>query len=62
MAPARLYLEAKDILLWPDGFWCFREELSPAFLRDDKYAVVMCNSDEWLTIISNLQAMSLRSQ
>jgi hypothetical protein len=37
-----------DILLWPDGFWCFREELCKEFLRDDKYRVILQHSDEWL--------------
>ena len=35
-----------DILLWPDGFWCFREELGPRFLRKDNYRVILCGSDE----------------
>jgi hypothetical protein len=35
-----------DILLWPDGFWCFREELDPRFLREDNYRVIPCGSDE----------------
>jgi len=41
-----------DILLWRDGFWCFREELSPDFLRDDNYREIVFSSDEWLRIIS----------
>lgn len=41
-----------NILQWQDGFWCFQEELSPAFLRDDNYRVVLAGSDEWLSIIS----------
>ena len=41
-----------DILQWPDRFWCFREELSPKFLRDDNYRVIFCSSDEWLRLIS----------
>ncbi len=40
-----------NILLWPDGFWCFREELSPEFQRDDDYRVIVHNSDEWLGIL-----------
>jgi len=37
-----------DILLWPDGFWCFRMDLREEFLRDDKYRVIVQQSDEWL--------------
>ena len=46
-------LDSDDILLWQDGFWCFREELSPKFLRDDSYRNIVCGSDEWLRIISS---------
>jgi len=41
-----------DVLLWPDGFWCFQEELSPAFLRDDTYRVIPSGSEEALKILS----------
>jgi hypothetical protein len=39
----------EDILLWPDDFWCFRNELSKEFLRGDNYRVVSRHSDEWLS-------------
>jgi hypothetical protein len=39
----------EDILLWPDNFWCFRNELSNEFLRADDYRVVSRHSDEWLS-------------
>jgi hypothetical protein len=48
-------LETNDILLWADGFWCFKEELNAKFLRDDSYRTVVCASDEWLAIISMRQ-------
>jgi len=38
-----------DILLWPDGFWCFRKEFSEEFLRQDDYRVILRHSDEWLS-------------
>lgn len=37
-----------DIFLWPDGFWCFREEFSETFERGNNYRVILNNSDEWL--------------
>jgi len=46
-------VDSNDIFLWRDGFWCFREELSPAFLRDDDYREIVFSSDEWLRIISS---------
>ena len=39
-----------DILLWPDGFWCFREELDQNFLRDDNYRVILRYSNEWVKV------------
>ncbi len=36
-----------NILLWPDGFWCFRDELRPDFMRDENYKVVLHHSDQW---------------
>ena len=45
-------VDPHNVLQWRDGFWCFQEELSPAFLRDDNYRVVLAKSDEWLRIIS----------
>jgi len=68
-APARtgatrrdLRMETIDILQWPDDFWCFREELSEAFVRDDNYRVILCNSDEWKRILSARKTASPRAQ
>lgn len=47
MSESDLFIIQDDILLWSDGFWCFREELHPRFLRDDDFQVVECGSDEW---------------
>jgi hypothetical protein len=40
-----------DILKWPDGFWCLREEFCPEFLRDDGYREILRNSDEWVKLM-----------
>ena len=48
-------MDSNDIFLWRDGFWCFRAELSPGFLRDDNYRTIVCSSDEWLSFISARQ-------
>ena len=39
-----------DMLLWADGFWCFREELRNDSMRDENYRVVVYQSDEWTKI------------
>ncbi len=38
------------LLLWEDGFWCFREAFSKQWLRARDYRVVAHNSEEWLRI------------
>ena len=43
-------MNPEDILLWPDHFWCFREELDEKFLRDNNYEVLAHFSDEWLAL------------
>jgi hypothetical protein len=39
-----------DLLLWPDGFWCFREEFSEQWLRPHNFTVILRNSQDWLRI------------
>jgi len=39
-----------DIFLWPDAFWCFREEYSRDSLRGADYRVVSKDSEEWKSI------------
>jgi hypothetical protein len=51
----RRTVDSNDILVWPDRFWCFREELCQEFLRSDNYRAISCSSDEWLRFISARQ-------
>ena len=39
-----------DILLWPDGFWCFREEFNAGFMRGEDYLEVLRQSEDWVTL------------
>jgi hypothetical protein len=39
-------MESDDILLWRDGFWCFRNELDPRSWRNDHYRQIRCASLE----------------
>ena len=54
-------MDAIDILKWPDGFWCFREELRAEFRRDDDYRVIKAQSLEWLEIASERAVKDIRS-
>lgn len=40
-------MREQDILLWPDGFWCFRAEVGDDFLGDNRCRVVHYDSKQW---------------
>jgi len=46
-APSDAVLSLVDIFLWPDAFWCYREEYCPQMGRDAGYRVLLRHSDEW---------------
>ena len=35
-----------DILMWRDGYWCFRDEVDPRSWRNDRYRQIRCASLE----------------
>ena len=45
-------MHPEDIIIWPDGFWCFREEFCADFLRDNNYRIVEHSADKWLQLLS----------
>jgi hypothetical protein len=45
-------MKPDDILLWQDGFWCYRSELDRRFLRNNYYRAIPRNSDEGRKIIA----------
>ncbi len=45
-------MNPQDMMLWQDGFWCFREEHCEEFLRKDDYRIVAHSSDEWHALYS----------
>ena len=52
MSPSKVIESApaastEDIFLWPDAFWCFREEYSTEMGRDAGYCVILHHSPEW---------------
>ena len=51
LARSGVTMNLDDVLLWPDGFWCFRHEFRCEFLRDvdENYRVILDGSDEWLS-------------
>jgi len=39
-----------DLYVWPDGFWCLREEFNDRFLREKTFRVVELGAAEWFAI------------
>lgn len=37
-----------DVMLWPDGTWCFRHELPEFGHMSDDYRVIIEDTAEWL--------------
>jgi hypothetical protein len=44
----------EDILLWSDGFWCFRGEHQNNLMRGANYRVVLEDSEEWIKLTTPL--------
>jgi hypothetical protein len=53
-------MNPNDILLWPDGFWCFREEHSPGFMREANYREIAQHGDEWNLLSVQRPAQSIQ--
>jgi hypothetical protein len=42
-------MSAYDVLIWQNGFWCFRAEAQPSFLeKDGDYRVLAKGTDAWI--------------
>lgn len=39
--------DPSDLILWPDGTWCFKSELHEYSHMSDDYVVYPLMSDEW---------------
>jgi hypothetical protein len=40
-------MEQQDILLWPDGFWCFKPEYNDDMLRGKPFVLLTAGTPEW---------------
>jgi len=58
IAESTMHEEPGDILLWPDGSWCYREEFHEALLHGNTYQIVRRGSEEWIKINSRVAATS----
>ncbi len=41
------YSNAKDIFLWADGFWCYRDDFNAQPRQTYAYRLVLTNSAHW---------------
>jgi hypothetical protein len=41
----------EDIMLWPDGTWCYREELEEMLTwMSDDYEVIPVDAERWIEL------------
>lgn len=52
MEPIRSINE-EDILLWPDGSWCFYSNLDECSWMDDNFEVIPAHSSRWSAIMES---------
>lgn len=46
------YQDHEDVLVWPDGIWCYRHELSEMNHKSDDYVVLSFDSEEWILFLT----------
>lgn len=44
-------LNAQDIFLWPDGYWCFRQEFYQQLREGYSYRLLQVDSEEWYALL-----------
>jgi len=49
-----------DIMIWPDGFWCFRKEFLDNIMRGSGYRIVLKDSEEWVKLTTPVVPASVR--
>jgi hypothetical protein len=44
-------MDENDILLWPDGTWCYRYELTRHADKGDDYRVIPVGTQAWEDVV-----------
>lgn len=44
-------MSGEDIVLWPDGTWCYFEDLEEMSFMSDDYKIIPYLSEEWSKVI-----------
>ena len=47
-----MIIDFEDVLVWSDGTWCYRHELSEMNHKSDDYVVLPFNSGEWILFLT----------
>ena len=48
-------MSGDDILLWPDGTWCFRTEEGQYLHMSDDYEVLQPGTERWTALVEGDQ-------
>jgi hypothetical protein len=49
-----------EILVWPDGSWCYRKQFGDNLMRGSAYRVVLRDSEEWVKLSKPVIPNSVR--
>lgn len=45
--------EQRDILLWPDGFWCFADEPVADLQKSQPFVYLVAGTPDWHAAVKN---------
>jgi hypothetical protein len=49
----------EDVILWPDGDWCYRDELEEYTHKSDDYAVLKADTFEWHSFLNSERPLEI---
>ena len=47
-----------DMILWADGTWCYRHQLSDMAFMSDDYEEILFNSEAWWELLEDVKEES----
>lgn len=48
-------MSQEDLIVWPDGTWCFVSDLPSMSWKSDDYEHIPCGSDRWRRILEEAE-------
>jgi hypothetical protein len=55
-----VFVSPHDVLIWPDGVWCFREHFGNEFMRESNYRVIPDQSPEWMKVTPDADSIATK--